>query len=121
MDREEEKSIPQPHAAKILGKLQENRGSIYIYRVPPNTKKAFQDLAQKEFCGDYGMLLKWLMDDLLSQDTRLIMAKLENHEIRIATLENASKSTITNITNVSGEDTTKEKKMIDGSTRRVKK
>lgn len=36
--------------------------SLYMGRVPEKTKKAFIELAEDEFCGDYGMTLKWLID-----------------------------------------------------------
>ena len=39
-------------------------------------------LAEEEFCGDYGMVIKWFMD------TGPIMAVMENHEARITSLEN---------------------------------
>lgn len=72
----------------VMKKLQENRLSLRISRVPDDTKKAFIALAEKSFCGDYGMTLKWLVDDIIDQDTRAIMAKLDEIEQRLHLLEN---------------------------------
>jgi len=101
-------------AHALAKKLQENRKSLHIARVPDKTKSEFITLAIKEFCGDYGMALKWLMDDIPSQDTRMIIAKLEEQEMRIQTLESA--------TNVS-KDVPDEnsRKMLDGSSKIVRR
>lgn len=116
MDEEESKLTPQPHAVKIMGKMQ-RKESLHFDRVPPKTKEAFLNLAHEEFCGDYGMTLKWLMDDLLSQDTRLAIAQLQNHEARITALENMSKP----VAELPADEESKVKKMADGSMRRTKK
>ena len=89
-----EEQTDQPgvqNPAHLLGKkLQENRKSLHIARVPDKTKEAFIALADLEFCGDYGMTLKWLIDDIPSQDTRMIIAKLEEQEARLQALESAT-------------------------------
>ena len=36
------------------------------------------------------MALKWIIDDIPSQDTRMIIAKLEEHEERLQALESAT-------------------------------
>ena len=95
---------------QVLKKLQENRLSLHIARLPEKTKKAFIALAEEEFCGDYGMCLKFLMDDIPSQDIRLVIATLEDHERRLQALENTPLEV--------EEPTTK--KMCDGSTRTVR-
>jgi len=74
----------------LAKKLQENRKSLHIARVPDKTKEAFIALAEEEFCGDYGMTLKWLIDDIPSQDTRMIIAKLEEIEARLQALESTN-------------------------------
>jgi len=60
--------------------FKDNALSLRISRVPSETKKQFLELAEKEFCGDYGMTLKWLMmerwNKLLGLELRL--AKLES-------------------------------------------
>ncbi|KKK70060.1 hypothetical protein LCGC14_2927800, partial [marine sediment metagenome] len=65
-----EENLGQPgvkNPAHVLAKkLQENRKSLHIARIPDKTKEAFIALAEDEFCGDYGMTLKWLMDDIPS-------------------------------------------------------
>ena len=58
--------------------------------MPDKTKKDFIALAHEEFCGDYGMTLKWLMDDIISKDDKLIIVKLEEHESRIHNLESGT-------------------------------
>jgi hypothetical protein len=35
---------------------------LVINRIPEDILKWFNEKAQKEFCGDYGMLIKWLVD-----------------------------------------------------------
>ncbi len=79
---------------KLAKKLQENRESLYISRVPDKTKEEFKKLAEEEFCGDYGMALKWLMDDIISQDTKVIIAQLGEHESRISSIEAGDKEEV---------------------------
>ncbi len=117
MEQENKKPGVQNPAHTLAKRLQENRKSLHIARVPDKTKKAFMDLAEEEFCGDYGMTLKWLIDDILSLDDRMIIAKLEDQETRIQALESATPL---------GEEKPNEdvKKMLDGKkkvTRRVEK
>ena len=71
---------------KII-KLQENKRSLHIARIPEKTKLDFIALAEADFCGDYGMTLKWLMDDLINPDTKLIMEKVAELDSRMAALE----------------------------------
>ena len=91
---EENKQNPgvQNPAHVLAKRLQENRKSLHIARIPDKTKEAFMALAEEEFCGDYGMTLKWLIDDIPSQDTRMIIAKLEEQEARLQALESATHS-----------------------------
>ena len=115
----EEKMIPGAEvknpAHLLQKKLQENRQSLHIARIPTATKEAFKKLAEDEFCGDYGMALKWLIDDIPGQDTRLIMAKLEEHEARIQDLETRVH------TGKDQENVETGIKMLDGSKKGVKK
>lgn len=114
MEKKKENPGVKNPALLLAKKLQENRGSLHISRLPTKTKEEFIALAEKEFCGDYGMTLKWLLDDILSQDTRMIIARVQDHEIRIQTLESTnhlSKET-------SDEDT---RKMVDGSKKVVRR
>ena len=53
-------------AEKMFKKLEDNSESISIKRIPKDIKKQFIDLANAQeggFCGDYGMLLKFLIDN----------------------------------------------------------
>lgn len=97
--------------AHVLAKrLQENRKSLYIARIPDKTKANFIALAGEDFCGDYGMTLKWLMDDLISPDTKMIMEQISEINLRLDSLENGNKS----------EDVSEKssRKMLDGTARR---
>ncbi len=117
MEKNEKNPGVQNPALKLAKKLQENSKSLHIARIPDKTKEAFIALAEEEFCGDYGMTLKWLMDDIPSQDTRMIIAKLEEQEARLQALESATHSS----EEVPDENT---KKMLDGNkkvVRRLKK
>jgi len=98
---------------KIKERLKENQEALHISRIPYKTKKSFIELANQEFCGDYGFLLKYLMDDIIGQDTRMIIAKIQEHEGRIEALENSPKSG-----DVETLDTYK--KMLDGSVKSVR-
>ncbi len=111
--KNEEKPGVQNPAHVLAKRLQENRKSLHIARIPDKAKEAFIALADDEFCGDYGMTLKWLIDDIPSQDTRMIIAKLEDHEARIQALESATHSS---------EEVLDEgsKKMLDGSKKVVR-
>lgn len=75
--------------AHVLAKrLQENRKSLHIARIPDKTKADFMALAEEDFCGDYGMTLKWLMDDLINPDVKLIMEQVAQLEARLSVVEN---------------------------------
>ncbi len=112
---EENKENPGvKNPALVLAKrLQENRKSLHIARIPDKTKEAFIALADEEFCGDYGMTLKWLIDDIPSQDTRMIIAKLEEQEARLQALESGTHTS----EEVPSENI---KKMLDGSKKVVR-
>ncbi len=108
-NNEKETGVQNP-TRKLLGKLQENRKSLHIARVPDKTKEAFMALADEDFCGDYGMTLKWLIDDIPSQDVRMIVVQIEDHERRIQELESKKPED-----NGTPEETGK--KMLDGKNR----
>ena len=90
MEEKEQNPGVQNPAHLLAKKLQENRKSLHIARIPDKTKEAFIALAENDFCGDYGMTLKWLIDDIPSQDTRMIIAKLEEQEARLQELESTT-------------------------------
>lgn len=100
-----------PHAQKIMDKLRHNKDAWQISRVPKNTREAIIKLADDEFCGDRGMALKWLVDDMISPDTKAIIEAMTSLEARVMELE--SKVTVTK---TEPEDN-KSVKMCDGSKR----
>ena len=52
---------------------------LVIQRVPGKTNKAFKQFAKEDFCGDYGMTLKFLMDFY----TGVIQSGLEEVEAKV--------------------------------------
>jgi len=90
----------------LLNRLKENKKSLHISRIPENTKKAFVDLSNNEFCGDYGMTLKWLIDGIINQDNVLILDKISEIESRINVLEQMKKS--------GNNDDSEKRKMLNG-------
>ncbi len=114
MEEKSEQPGVQNPAHLLAKRLQENRKSLHIARIPDKTKEAFISLAEEEFCGDYGMALKWLIDDIPSQDTRMIIAKLEEQEARLHALESATHSS----EEVPDEDVIK---MLDGKKKVVRR
>jgi len=113
MEEKEQNPGVQNPAHALAKRLQENRKSLHIARIPDKTKEAFIALADEEFCGDYGMTLKWLIDDIPSQDTRMIIAKLEEQEARLQALESATHSS-------ADEPDENTLKMLDGSKKAVR-
>lgn len=67
-----------------------NATDFHIKRVPKDTVDIFKKFSNAEFVGDYGMAFKWMVDNLLIGDVRIeqITAVLQNHEARLAGLEN---------------------------------
>ena len=81
-----EKSTPPRELIKLLSSL----NGMWIGRIDPKTKKDFVDLANEDFSGDYGMVLKWLMDYLkgtLVTPDSVIMSHVEDLSVRISALE----------------------------------
>lgn len=66
------------------------RADLVISRVPNPTLDFFKELAEKEFCNDYGMALKHLIDTCYGQ---FPMALQELNE-KIDKLENAMKAPV---------------------------
>ena len=99
----------------LTDKLQEvhnhKPADIIISRVPKKIVIAFKDLAREEFCNDYGMTLKFLVDGLVSADTQLLMVKVEELEDRMFKLEHKPVEKIV--------EQKKTVKMIDGSVKAV--
>jgi len=102
----------------LYGKLKENQEGLRIARIPKQAKEAFVKFAEEEFCGDYGMALKWLMDDLIKGDIKLVIAKINEIDARLTDVEN------TFIHASKGEkevDKSVFKKMVDGTKIQVNK
>jgi len=77
-----EKETNQEEARRRFLEWQEKakRTSLSIQRIPEEVKTEFLELAEKEFCKDYGMTLKWLMDfrkGLLSSPNEELSAKID--------------------------------------------
>lgn len=115
MEQNGQTNAPQ----QILQRITEDRkNSIHIARVPPKTKEEFVALAHEDFCDDYGMALKWLLDEV--KRLQAVAEAIYDHEERIGILEKALLSP------AQGEAKTEEipegcKKMADGTIRRVQK
>ena len=64
--------------------------SLSISRVPSNTKRDFISLANAEFCGDYGQVLKFIFDQAIEYQNMkaLFFDKLQNMEDKIDSLIN---------------------------------
>lgn len=80
---------------KLIKKLRENRYSLFIQRLPRNTKREFTLFAEKEFCDDYGMALKWLWDffkGAMPNGLEDIYARIEALEKRMEKTEQEDKS-----------------------------
>ena len=55
--------------------------SFSINRIPTSTFEKFKELADKEFCSDYGMTLKWLLDNF-DKDWKYKMLKEEIDKLK---------------------------------------
>ena len=69
-----------------MGKIEEIEKRILelklvISRVPRKTKEEFIALANDEFCGDYGMCLKWILEQAMEKQS--IMAFFENMDFKL--------------------------------------
>jgi len=72
-----------------------NAETLYIKRVPKETVDVFTKFADENFIGDYGFCLKWLLDNLVKNDMlSQAIAVLQDHEARLAVLENKPKTTV---------------------------
>lgn len=109
MEKKDKLTAPQ----KVLQKLKENKDSLHIGRIPPKTKKAFVTFAEEEYCGDFGMALKGLIDDVPHQDIRMLVIAIEDLDNRICALESKLE------TSTEKEPNEKSCKMCDGKERRI--
>ncbi len=72
----------------LFERIEKGNQTIHIARVPQATKAKFIDLANEQFCGDYGMCLKFLCDGLINPDINIVYAQLEDLNSRVVYLEN---------------------------------
>lgn len=79
-------------AIALARKLRENKSSLHIGRIPEKTRKLFITIAEEEFCSDYGMLLKFLLDKVIAGDTKYLIERLDEQDKRIQVLENKETS-----------------------------
>lgn len=77
----------QERIATLRKFLLEHKPALTIYRVPEKTLEHFKQLAKDEFCNDYGMTLKWLLDN--ASTFAVIFGILNEVEMRISKLEGA--------------------------------
>jgi len=92
----------QDSPARQLRSVLQQKG-IIISRVPQKTKEAFKAIAKEEFCDDYGMLLKWLIEN--SYLIQPILGRMDEFENRLLKLENSNPE----------EDAPKSVKMMGGN------
>jgi len=91
---------------KKLRKELKKQPDLAIQRVPNKTEFKFKKLAQEEFCNDYGMCLKFLIDfyeGMLPTGNEAVFAKLEEHEQRLTVLETKPKEPEKVIRTLSGK------------------
>ena len=75
---------------KLQNRIKEN--SLVISRVPKKTKEMFIALANEEFCGDYGMLLRDIFEQAMEYQAMKITF-FENMEMKLNNiLENVSQT-----------------------------
>lgn len=96
-------------AKTLIRKLKENQGSIFIGRVPPQTKELFEKLAHEEFCDDFGFTLKWLIETAYENDVR--DARIDDLQEQIEALKGAL---------VQDREERSTRKMVDGTKKKVK-
>ena len=60
---------------------------LVINRLPRDVKERFQSLANRDFCSDYGMTLKFLLDKYLDDRLEFISAQIKDLNKRIEQVE----------------------------------
>jgi len=74
--------IPTEEKEKVLGT------GLWISRVPSGTKKIFKELAKEHFEDDYGMCLKYLIDEIQKSSVdELLAERIMDFEERLTRLE----------------------------------
>ena len=62
--------------------------NLFMKRIPVNTFLTFKEIADKEFCSDYGMAFKSIIDKITDGTIGLIMEIFQELEQRLSKLEN---------------------------------
>jgi len=76
-----------PFPEQIMQRISTDKEkSLYIARIPLETKKRFTELAEKEFCNDFGMTLKWLIDGIPEQHLQVIHDRINAIEEQLMQL-----------------------------------
>ena len=83
---------------KLRERLMTNSPVLTMNRVPKETVENFKKLANEQFCDDYGMTLKWIMDRWMLLEELIQSALFSNilaeHSSRISQLENKDSKVI---------------------------
>lgn len=93
MTKDENLGAGRPALNKLVRQLQDNKSSLHIGRIPTKTRELFVAIADEEFCSDYGMLLKFLLDKVIDNDNQAIVNKIEQLEERMDELEHIEPKT----------------------------
>ena len=87
MEQPEQQPPEQPSPFQpIFDQLKENTTTLRINRIPWPAKQRFMRLAEQEFCSDYGMCLKWLLDGLPQGREAEILERLDIADQQITEL-----------------------------------
>jgi len=76
------KTATPEEVARIRKMMLGRRPDLTIQRIPNDVKEKFIELSEKEFCKDYGMCLKWLIDMYMPRNIE-IMARLDEIEKKL--------------------------------------
>lgn len=100
---EKDKNLGTMNPAQMLAKkLRDNKSSLHIGRIPEKTREVFIAIANEEFCSDYGLLLKAMVDKFIDVDNQKIIEKIQSHEERLERLESNKVEESTKIKSLSG-------------------
>ena len=72
---------------KLLEKLKQNSEGLYIARIPKKDKQKFIEFANEEFCGDYGMCFKFLLNGIVDPDINILLEQIQELYSRLEFLE----------------------------------
>lgn len=86
---------------------------LVISRVPKDTKAKFIELANAEFCGDYGMLLKFIFEEAIEYQ-RMKLIFFDNIDLKLNYL--IEKANPPEETNSKADLKSKEIKLLNGRT-----